>query len=60
MAVLRLITCGGSIDRESGHYLDNVIVFASLERLHSRSQATVGTPGVSSRGLTTAAAAVSS
>ena len=46
-AVLRLITCGGSIDRESGHYLDNVIVFASLERLHSRSQATVGTPGVS-------------
>jgi sortase (surface protein transpeptidase) len=27
-AELRLVTCGGSFDRGSGHYLDNVIVFA--------------------------------
>jgi hypothetical protein len=26
----RLITCGGSFDRATGHYLDNVIVFARL------------------------------
>jgi sortase (surface protein transpeptidase) len=28
--VLRLITCGGSFDRGTGHYLDNVIVYANL------------------------------
>lgn len=27
--VLRLLTCGGAFDRASGHYEDNVIVFAS-------------------------------
>ena len=27
---LRLITCGGSFDRASGHYRDNVVVFARL------------------------------
>jgi hypothetical protein len=26
---LRLVTCGGSFDRASGHYRDNVIVFAA-------------------------------
>jgi sortase (surface protein transpeptidase) len=26
--VLRLITCGGSFDRSSGHYRDNIVVFA--------------------------------
>ena len=26
--VLRLITCGGTFDRSSGHYRDNVIVYA--------------------------------
>ena len=29
-AALRLITCGGPFDRTSGHYLDNVVVTASL------------------------------
>jgi hypothetical protein len=29
-ATLRLITCGGDFDRDTGHYLDNIIVFASL------------------------------
>jgi sortase (surface protein transpeptidase) len=29
-AGLRLITCGGSFDRKTGDYEDNVIVFASL------------------------------
>ncbi|WP_299959029.1 class F sortase [uncultured Modestobacter sp.] len=29
-AGLRLITCGGSFDEDSGDYLDNVIVFATL------------------------------
>jgi sortase (surface protein transpeptidase) len=27
---LRLITCGGSFDQSTGHYVDNVIVFARL------------------------------
>ena len=26
--VLRLITCGGGFDRSTGHYRDNIIVFA--------------------------------
>ena len=30
-ATLRLITCGGSFDRSSGHYRDNVIAFAHLK-----------------------------
>ena len=29
-AQLRLITCGGTFDRATGHYLSNVIVFATL------------------------------
>jgi LPXTG-site transpeptidase (sortase) family protein len=28
---LRLITCGGTFDRSTGHYRDNVIVFAMLD-----------------------------
>lgn len=28
--VLRLLTCGGAFDKATGHYEDNVIVFASL------------------------------
>jgi LPXTG-site transpeptidase (sortase) family protein len=30
-AQLRLITCGGTFDPTTGHYLSNVIVFASLQ-----------------------------
>ena len=30
-AQLRLITCGGTFDHATGHYLSNVIVFASLD-----------------------------
>jgi hypothetical protein len=29
-AALRLITCGGSFDFSTGHFLDNVVVFATL------------------------------
>ena len=29
---LRLVTCGGAFDRDLGHYVDNVIVFATLSR----------------------------
>ena len=29
LPTLRLVTCGGKFDRSSGHYVDNVIVFAS-------------------------------
>jgi sortase (surface protein transpeptidase) len=29
-AELRLITCGGTFDRSTGHYLSNVIAFAAL------------------------------
>ncbi len=31
-AQLRLITCGGAFDPATGHYLSNIIVFASLTR----------------------------
>jgi hypothetical protein len=31
-AALRLITCGGVFDRANGHYLDNIVVMASLIR----------------------------
>jgi Sortase domain len=33
-AALRLITCGGPFDYATGHYLDNIIVFASLVGHH--------------------------
>jgi hypothetical protein len=33
-AELRLITCGGSFDSSTGHYVDNIIVFASLTGSH--------------------------
>ena len=29
-AALRLITCGGPIEADSGHYRDNIVVLASL------------------------------
>lgn len=29
-AGLRIVTCGGAFDSSAGHYLDNVVVFASL------------------------------
>lgn len=32
-AALRLITCGGPFDRSAGHYLDNIVVSASLVSL---------------------------
>jgi hypothetical protein len=29
-AGLRIVTCGGAFDESTGHYLDNIVVFASL------------------------------
>ena len=29
-AELRLITCGGSLDRQTGHYRDNIVAYAHL------------------------------
>lgn len=34
-AELRLITCGGPFDGSTGHYLDNVVVFARLQARHA-------------------------
>ena len=34
-AGLRILTCGGAFDSATGHYLDNVVVFASLVNGHS-------------------------
>ncbi len=31
-AALRLVTCGGEFDATTGHYLDNIVVLASLVR----------------------------
>jgi sortase (surface protein transpeptidase) len=33
-AQLRLITCGGRFDHQSRHYLDNIVVFATLTGTH--------------------------
>jgi hypothetical protein len=30
-AELRLITCGGTFDAQTGHYLSNVVVYATLQ-----------------------------
>lgn len=27
---LRLVTCGGEFDRDSGHYVDNIVVYAKI------------------------------
>ena len=35
-AGLRLITCGGIFDTTSGHYEDNIVVYAALKRAHMR------------------------
>ena len=35
MAALRIVTCGGAFDSKSGHYRDNVIVFAKLVSSHT-------------------------
>lgn len=42
-AALRLISCGGAFDRKSGHYLDNIVVFASLVRT-TATRPTIGRP----------------
>lgn len=34
-AGLRLITCGGKFDNTSGHYEDNIVVYAALKRSHA-------------------------
>jgi sortase (surface protein transpeptidase) len=39
-AELRLITCGGTFDPATGHYLSNVIVFARLTSRHRAAPAT--------------------
>jgi hypothetical protein len=31
-AGLRLITCGGDFDSSSGHYRDNIVVYAALQK----------------------------
>lgn len=33
-AQLRLITCGGPFDRATGHYLDNIVAYATLTGTH--------------------------
>jgi hypothetical protein len=40
-AGLRLVTCGGGFDRRTGHYTDNIIVYARLTRPRSRGTATI-------------------
>jgi hypothetical protein len=36
---LRLVTCGGTFDRRTGHYTDNVVVFAELSLVRNPQQA---------------------
>lgn len=33
-AGLRLITCGGDFDQRTGHYVDNIVVYAALRMAH--------------------------
>lgn len=42
-AALRLITCGGSFNRGTGHYEDNIVVLAHLVRNTRAPQMVVGT-----------------
>lgn len=37
--LLRLVTCGGEFDRATGHYTDNVVVFAELSLIRNPQQA---------------------
>jgi hypothetical protein len=37
--LLRLVTCGGEFDRATGHYTDNVVVFAELSMVRNPQQA---------------------
>ena len=46
-AALRLITCGGTFDYATGHYLSNTVVFASL--VSARPQARAPGPGKEAR-----------
>ena len=41
-AALRLITCGGSFDNTTGHYLSSVVVFASLASSSSPKHSSAG------------------
>ena len=34
-AALRIVTCGGAFDTKTGHYKDNVVVFATLASSHA-------------------------
>jgi len=43
IAALRLVTCSGSFDSSSGHYLDNTIVYAARTRV-PRARLTGGSP----------------
>ena len=35
---LRLITCSGTFDRSSGHYVDNTVVFATASTANQKGQ----------------------
>jgi Sortase domain len=41
---LRLVTCGGSFDESTGHYLDNVVVFARWPREESNLRTRIRSP----------------
>lgn len=43
---LRLLTCGGSFDRRSGHYEDNLVVFAHMIDSPKPAPPTAATPAV--------------
>jgi hypothetical protein len=43
-AQLRLITCGGTFDQATGHYLRNVVVFAILQPGHRHGRVQHGLP----------------
>jgi sortase (surface protein transpeptidase) len=43
---LRLITCGGAFDEATGHYLDNVVVFARRVMSPKRPDSSVAPGGV--------------
>lgn len=43
-AALRLVTCGGTFDYTTGHYLANTVVFAALQSSHAASSSSPGGP----------------
>ena len=44
-STLQLVTCGGTFDSQTGHYLSNIVVYTSFVSATPATPGTPGTPG---------------